>query len=60
MRKKNTPQTNRKMTSKRVSVKITDTTILEQPLFYQPLCFYGKNLKPSFLQKIQKLKLPPL
>ena len=48
------------MTSKRVSVKITDTTILEQPLFYQPLCFYGKNLKPSFLQKIQKLKLPPL
>ena len=45
------------MTSEWVSVKISDNPpFLEEPLFYRPLPFYGKNMNSfPFLRKFQKL-----
>ena len=39
-------------------MKISDTTpFLKQPLFYQPLPYYGKNMTPLFW-KISKTQVP--
>ena len=46
-----------------VSMKRSDTSpFLKQPhLFYQPLHFYGRNLKPApFFSEISKTQSPPL
>ena len=52
-----TPHRETKMTSEWVSVKISDNPpFLEEPLFYRPLPFYGKNMNSfPFLRKFQKL-----
>ena len=45
-----------------VSMKRSDTSpFLKQPhLFYQPLHFYGRNLKPApFFSEISKTQPPP-
>ena len=55
-----TPHRETKMRSEWVSVKISDNPpFLEEPLFYQPLPFYGKNMNSfPFLGKFQKLEHP--
>ena len=51
-----TPNTQKKITLERVSMKISDTPpfLKQLHLFYQSLHFYGKNLNPSFSQKFWK------
>ena len=59
---KDTPNTHKKITLERVSMKISDTPppfFKQRHLFYQPLHFYGKNLNPSlFFLKISTTQPP--